>query len=223
MKLVAVLCLVGLAAASPRGGLGSEGSIFDWESGKTYVFKYNSRQLTGFPGLAAEYSGLGLESQIHLSVQSSTEFSLSVKEARYVRVNDKLQSRGSEMETNWRNLELPEFTSVPSEYAKYLEIPTIFQFEKRTGEFLSLVVSGDEPEWCINFKKALVSLIQTKIQDSQSAVESNKIESGKNTETFWKIKEQSIDGVCEVMYQLNEVPSYMIKDLPRLSETEQHP
>eukprot|EP00094_Tigriopus_californicus_P013707 TCALIF_13264-PA protein Name:"Similar to Vg Vitellogenin (Apis mellifera)" AED:0.01 eAED:0.01 QI:81/1/0.6/1/1/0.8/5/0/1798 len=222
MKLVAVLCLVGLAAASPRGGLGSEGSIFDWESGKTYVFKYNSRQLTGFPGLAAEYSGLGLESQIHLSVQSSTEFSLSVKEARYVRVNDKLQSRGSEMETNWRNLELPEFTSVPSEYAKYLEIPTIFQFEKRTGEFLSLVVSGDEPEWCINFKKALVSLIQTKIQDSQSAVESNKIESGKNTETFWKIKEQSIDGVCEVMYQLNEVPSYMIKDLPRLSETEQH-
>lgn len=133
--------------------------------------------MTGFPGLATEYSGLGLESQIYLSVESPTKFSLYVKEARYVRVSHKLQSQGSEKDTNWRNLELPEYTPVPSEYAHYLEIPTNFEFERRTGEFKSLVVSGDEPEWCINFKKALVALIQTKIQDSQSAVESNKVRS----------------------------------------------
>nr|ALO75637.1 vitellogenin 2 [Tigriopus kingsejongensis] len=222
MKLLGLFCLVGLAAASisSRGGLGSEGSIFNWDSGKTYVFKYKSRQVTGFPGLATEYSGLGLECNVNLAVQSTTKFSLSVKECSYVRISDKLHSTGTDDSKNWRFIELPTFSTVPEEFARYLEIPTVFNIERETGEFKSLTVSGDEPEWCINYKKALVSLVQTKIQDSRSAVETNRIESGKETNTFWRVKEESVDGVCEVMYQLNEIPAYMIKDLPRVAESE---
>ena len=33
---------------------------------------------------------------------------------------------------------------------------------------------------------------------------------------FWKTKEQQIDGLCEVTYQVNELPKYMIRDRPEL-------
>ena len=33
---------------------------------------------------------------------------------------------------------------------------------------------------------------------------------------MWKTKEESIDGICEVTYQVNELPMYMIRDRPEL-------
>ena len=36
------------------------------------------------------------------------------------------------------------------------------------------------------------------------------------SDNFWKTKEQGIDGICEVTYQINELPEYMIRDKPEL-------
>ena len=36
------------------------------------------------------------------------------------------------------------------------------------------------------------------------------------SDTFWRTKEDSIDGVCEVTYQINELPKYMVRDRPEL-------
>ena len=36
------------------------------------------------------------------------------------------------------------------------------------------------------------------------------------SDNFWKTKEQGIDGICEVTYQINELPEYMIRDRPEL-------
>ena len=36
------------------------------------------------------------------------------------------------------------------------------------------------------------------------------------SDNFWKTKEQGIDGICEVTYQINELPKYMIRDRPEL-------
>ena len=37
-----------------------------------------------------------------------------------------------------------------------------------------------------------------------------------HNDNFWKTKEQNIDGICEVTYQINELPKYMIRDRPEL-------
>ena len=36
------------------------------------------------------------------------------------------------------------------------------------------------------------------------------------SDNFWRTKEESIDGICEVTYQINELPMYMIRDRPEL-------
>ena len=36
------------------------------------------------------------------------------------------------------------------------------------------------------------------------------------TDRYWITKEQGIDGICEVTYQVNELPKYMIRDRPEL-------
>lgn len=36
------------------------------------------------------------------------------------------------------------------------------------------------------------------------------------SDNFWKTKEESMDGICEVTYQINELPKYMIRDRPEL-------
>ena len=34
--------------------------------------------------------------------------------------------------------------------------------------------------------------------------------------TYWKVKEESIDGVCESIYEVRELPKYMIVDRPEM-------
>ena len=62
---------------------------------------------------------------------------------------------------NWRFLELPSFNPVPSATKDMLEKPTVFELEAESGKVRSVVVSSEEPEWSVNFKKALANLFQT--------------------------------------------------------------
>ena len=34
--------------------------------------------------------------------------------------------------------------------------------------------------------------------------------------TYWKVKEETIDGVCENIYEVRELPKYMIVDRPEM-------
>ena len=87
-----------------------------WETGKEYVYQYSGRLLTGIPELADVYSGVGINCTVHIqrSTKSSEEnmFYLSIKNPKYVRVNEKLESASPSSSNNWRELRLPEFTEV---------------------------------------------------------------------------------------------------------------
>ena len=186
--------------------------------------------MTGLPELAADYSGVAMKAKIHVSVLSDSQYALSAKNVQYVSVNQgtktpsdlsrRNSASGAAVSDNWRNIELPQTTPIPSEWANYLQETTRFRFDRHSGAFESMTVSSEEPEWSINFKKALVALFQTKMADSQSAIESNKVESESATESYWKVTEESLDGDCEVMYQQNIVPDYMVKDLHGLLSEE---
>jgi len=218
MKIILILCLAGLAFAS-RSGRGNE---WYWESGKEYVYQYHGRLLTGIPELADVYSGIGINATVHIRSASNEEntYFMVVRNPKFVRVNDKLQPINHEGNTNWRELGLPEVQEVSSEYRTYLEQPIMFTFTN--GEITSAKFSKNEPVWSVNFKKALALQFQTKqsvgLADLQNDLQNQvqEEESSSGEPTYWKVKEETIDGVCENVYEVRQIPKYMVVDRPEM-------
>ena len=83
-----------------------------WETGKEYVYHYSGRLLTGIPELADVYSGVGINCTVYLQRKEGNTFYMSIKDPKYVRVNERLESDSSHGRNNWRELRLPELSEV---------------------------------------------------------------------------------------------------------------
>ena len=66
--------------------------------------------------------------------------------------------------TNWRRIQLPEMVEVPAEFKKILAKPVVVELDALTGAVAKMVISRNEPEWSVNFKKGIVSLFQVKME-----------------------------------------------------------
>jgi len=210
MKVFALLFLVGCAFASHQ-------SEWRWQSGRQHVFKYSGRLLTGMPQLAAHYSGIAINATVLVDVLEQNKLQLSLEHPRFAKISERLEARMNSQDgrdgQNWRELYLPEMTEVDSEIRRLLEQPIIFELYH--GEIRQAKISRQEPEWSVNFKKSLALLFQTKVDSSAWQPEGNHI-SEAQTDRYWRTKEEGIDGICEVTYQVNELPKYMIRDRPEL-------
>ena len=112
---------------------------------------------------------------------------------------------------NWRILRTPETEQVPSEFQTVLEYPV--EFTMVNGEIRRMEVSKEEPEWSLNFKKALLSLV--KIQTPTGSIDrvNNHVRGQEGLPEFWKVHEEGVDGKCENTYQFTELPEYMLGEM----------
>merc|ERR1712111_206620 len=212
MKYFALLLVVGLAAAS-----GLSGSGIKFEAGKEYVFEYSGRLMTGIPALASQYSGLGINATVSLVAKTPTTFGLVVSAPKFVKINDVLTPIEDNVPstyegTNWRRVKLPEMVEVPAEFKKILAIPVVVELGV-TGEVIKVVISKNEPEWSVNFKKGIVSLFQVKME---TEVGSNLTEFPFEKMPYWKVMEQTVAGKCLATYQVNELPKFLVQQDPTL-------
>ena len=53
---------------------------------------------------------------------------------------------------------------VPAEFKKILASPVTVDLDAETGEVVKMVISKNEPEWSVNFKKGIISLFQMKME-----------------------------------------------------------
>lgn len=107
------------------------------------------------------------------------DYLFSVRNTKFVRINDNLLAQNLEATNDWRTLNLPEFQQV-----KYLQMASeksgviiIFQYSKvapdieallnqpvqfsmLNGKISSVFVSSNEPLWSKNFKKAIIVNLQ---------------------------------------------------------------
>merc|ERR1712012_1328248 len=218
MRFFTLLAFVGFAAASIESmgsGVGLGGSL-SWEPGTEYTYDYQGRLLTGIPELAsAHFSGVGIKCRLSLTVTRTGRIVLQIREAEYVRVNDELKSvTGGQDGNNWRFLPLTGYQRVPSESMQMLSKPTPFEVSE-SGKVSSIRLSHDEPEWSINFKKALVALFQTGLGHT-SGVSSEDISAGFSSPRVpslsaprtWTRYEQAPDGDCETKYEMMRCNPY---------------
>jgi hypothetical protein len=121
--------------------------------------------------------GVGIKCKVDLTVREDQRFSIKIEDAQFVRVNNVLEGNGTQTADNWRLLRLPTFSDIPEEYLRSLREPIVFRY-RSNGQFEELIVDQNEPEWSINFKKALVALFQTKyepIGQGQPELQNNRV------------------------------------------------
>ena len=91
-------------------------SEWQWQTGKQYAFEYSGRLLTGIPQLASHYSGLGMTSTVLIDALSPTKLQLSVTNAKFASVNDRLEAKVNSPNgldgANWREVILPAMIEV---------------------------------------------------------------------------------------------------------------
>merc|ERR1712180_354843 len=122
--------------------LGTSTSNFLVRTGEENVYNYQGKILTGFP---AEGPGNGV-------------FKIALRNIKFNNFNEKLS--GPEP-LNWRTMVTPATSPVPEALKVFLESPV--QGEMEAWKIKKVTLSADEPEWSVNFKKALVAAIKVQL------------------------------------------------------------
>jgi len=210
MKTACVLLLAGLVSC---------GQLFT--PGYEYVYQYHGKILTGIPELDSQFAGLALQGQILIQSSSQDTYKMMMKNIKFGTFNEKLTSAEPK---SWRNVEVEATTPLTTEFQTYMESPV--EFKILNGEISSVMVSSDEPNWCINMKKALISALKIQLPSSEQLKQEKEKEgnprfwymqqqqqmSGDENLYYWTVMEEGIEGKCENTYQVSELPEYMINE-----------
>merc|ERR1712013_827572 len=121
--------------------------------------------LTGIPELEQTFAGMAIECEVLLQGQGFTAegpgngvFKIALRNIKFNNFNEKLS--GPEP-LNWRTLVTPATSPVPEALKVFLESPV--QGEMEAWKIKKVTLSADEPEWSVNFKKALVAAIKVQL------------------------------------------------------------
>merc|ERR1712142_1372231 len=150
MKSLLILALAGLACSyQPHHQY--------FATGQEYVYNYSGRILTGIPQIDSTFAGMSMEGEVIVQATSQNSFKMMMRNVKFGTFNDHL-SGSSQQPTNWRNVQLESSTPLTSQYQQYMESPVEFTVEQ--GKFSTVKVNSEEPQWAVNFKKALVASIK---------------------------------------------------------------
>jgi len=200
--------------------LGAVSSEPLFHPGKEYEFDYQGKILNGIPELNSQFAGLTIQAKVILQAKDSQTFKLALKNVRSNKFNEKLTGPEAQIWQSWMKLKTPEPQGIPSEFESILESPV--EFSMINGEIRRIQISQNEPEWAVNFKKSLVSLIKVQTPQGQQDLSQNQIRlTSVDLPSTWKVMEQGVDGKCENTYQVMELPEYMLPEIaPQMIETE---
>merc|ERR1711970_787457 len=163
--------------------------------GNEYVYTYSGKILTGIPEVDTTFSGMSITGQIIVQATSVNTFKLAIRDVRFSSFNEKLA--GVEP-LNWRSVDTPAANPLTASFKKHMESPVEFVVEK--GIISTVKISAVEPQWSVNFKKALLASL--KIQLPTEGIPA-----------FWSVMEEGIEGRCENTYQVSELPEYLIHEV----------
>ena len=100
---------------------------------------------------------------IHLQSRSD-QFHLFIGNLNFTKLDERLQRSDDDVESakNWRRLQIRKPRKQISDQQLYFLLEPIY-FTMSGGEIQNARVAKDDPVWSVNFKKALVFQLQTKL------------------------------------------------------------
>merc|ERR1711887_5607 len=182
----ALLCLLTVGVAS---------SELFFSPGNEYVYTYSGKILTGIPEVDTTFAGMSITGHIIVQATRVNTFKLAVRDVGFSTFNEKLT--GVEPR-NWRSVDTPATAPLTASFKIHMESPVEFVVEK--GIISTVKISAEEPQWSVNFKKALLASLKIQLP-------------AEGIPTFWSVMEEGIEGRCENTYQVSELPEYLIHEV----------
>merc|ERR1711887_52943 len=163
--------------------------------GQEYVYTYSGKILTGIPQVDSTFAGMSISGQVIVQAITANTLKLAIRDVGFSTFNERL---GGVEPRNWRTVATPTTNPLTDLLKKHMESPVEFVVEK--GIISTIKISSEEPQWSVNFKKALLATL--KIQLPTEGIP-----------TFWTVMEEGIEGKCENTYQATELPEYLIHEV----------
>lgn len=186
---------VGFAAASP--------SDYAWKSDTQYEYDVEGRTLAGLHELADQYTGVLMQAKLSLQRYSEGVLIGRVSRAQYAQVHTVLPD-------GWDSY-------IPADKLNYKTLPLSqkpFEVRLKNGTVHELIVEKDISNWEANVLKSIVSQIQIDVQ-GENSIYSRYNRYGDNDAMF-KTLEDTVTGKCVTLYDINELPAYILQSKPEL-------
>ncbi|KAL0112919.1 hypothetical protein PUN28_012281 [Cardiocondyla obscurior] len=201
---VTLLLLVGVAVASHDHG---------WETQTEYRYVVRSRTLAGLDGLKQQYTGLQLKGVLTIQVKSPDTLLAKLSDTQYARIHKTL-SDGPE-------------TKIPEQMLDYQPLSMSgkpFEIKLRHGVIRDLKVDRDVPMWELNVIKGFASQLQIDTQGENIIYrKSAQIPEDENSSLMYRAMEDSVGGLCEVMYEISPMTEDSREDMhQRISLPQSH-
>merc|ERR1719370_2455025 len=124
---------------------------------------------------------MSITGQVIVQATTAHIFKLAIRDVGFSTFNERLD--GVEPR-NWRSVDTPATNPLIDLFKKHMEYPVEFVVEK--GIISTIKISAEEPQWSVNFKKALLATLKIQLR---------------------------IEGKCENTYQVSELPEYLIHEV----------
>lgn len=200
IALFILAALVGIATASSG-----------WKPGYEYVYKVQSRTLVGIEGKRNQYAGVELRiPQLRVQVRDPNTLVVKPESVRVQKVHQKLSE-------GWLSDD-PDAQQLQEADTSALQEPFLMHMDK--GTVKNILVSGRLTPEAANIQKALASALQMDIQQKNSMEKANAQANqltglgSKDERVIYRTMEDAVNGECETLYDISQLPAYMVKEDP---------
>ncbi|XP_014270480.1 vitellogenin [Halyomorpha halys] len=179
---------------------------YGWKPGTQYNYNVRGRTVTGLNQIANQFTGILMHAKLNIQAKSDSTLSLQITGAKYAEIH--------------RNLSNGWDTHIPDESLNYIKLSLHngpFELYLDDGIIKELTVDQSLPTWELNILKSIVSLLQVDVQGG-NVIQSqmNQIQNSDISISNYKTMEDSVNGVYETIYDISEIPEYILQSRPEM-------
>ncbi|KAK6620190.1 hypothetical protein RUM44_006591 [Polyplax serrata] len=196
---IALFVILAAAASAEHG----------FKTGTEYKYEVTSKTLTSLQQVSDQYSGVVLRAQLTVTPMKDDELIAYITKPETAQVHTTLR-RGVEQE-------------IPQDVVQYTPLALSkepFVIKMKEGIVDELVVSKELPVWEVNIIRSIVSQFQIDTQGKRLIPSKiNTVPHGEENTGVYKIMEDTVEGECEVLYDVTPLPKYILQTMPSLAPT----
>ncbi|XP_062587564.1 vitellogenin-2-like isoform X2 [Saccostrea cucullata] len=179
-------------------------AVTAYERNKEYLYEYETQALTGIPQGSTIYSGMKLKCNVRIQFRSRSSATLQLDKIVLAKINDPIESVNPTQQQVPENLFRPLTGKDADQMIKDLSRPINFLYVR--GNVREIKQEADDPEWSVNVKKGLLSILEVNLDKRKQLDQSSSIPrvlrpQSSNEDSMYKVMEPSIGGECETLYK----------------------
>ncbi|KAK6620187.1 hypothetical protein RUM44_006588 [Polyplax serrata] len=180
---------------------------FGWKPNSEYRYEINTKTLASLNQVSDHYTGVVLRALVKIQPKTDRHLTVQITEPKYAEIQTSLpqgvETHLTEGQLHYQPLAL---TSQP------------FEVKLNNGIVDELIISKEVPIWEVNIIRSIVSQLQVDTQGVRIIhSKMNSIPKGDENTALYKVMEDTVEGECEVLYDVTPLPKYILQTMPHLA------